>query len=118
MTDADRKRLTEYLGEYWHEPVGIDTIGMICSCGLRSYNAAHEKKYNRTFTTSQDMVDLVKKMVEREEFEGIAIRLTQCGKDVRRSGRLGRFVDHLRGSRWLRLGGSLTFRSDISRIPV
>lgn len=73
MTDADRKRLTEYLGEYWHEPVGIDTIGMICSCGLRSYNAAHEKKYNRTFTTSQDMVDLVKKMVEREEFEEFCV---------------------------------------------
>ena len=53
MTDEDKKLLTEYLGERWRDKTVEDVF---------------EWQDNRTFTTSQDMVDLVKKMVERGDW--------------------------------------------------
>lgn len=49
MTTDDRKMLTEYLGERWHIQQD-DSI--LCRCG-------EPLPHNRTFTTAQDMVDLV-----------------------------------------------------------
>ena len=71
MTDEQRKALTGFLGECWHRPdYGSQMInphlyiGVPCACGRVSFNAKHEKKANRTFTTWQDLGDLKEKIVE------------------------------------------------------
>lgn len=54
MTDDDRKRIAEYLGECWNPfPTGSNTI---CS------------QSNRTFTTWPDLGAVKEKLVERGKF--------------------------------------------------
>ena len=64
MNNSKHKLLTEYLGECWHE---IKEETYSCrKCGM-SRAEIYTQPFNRTFTTAQDMVDLVKKM---EELDG------------------------------------------------
>ena len=80
LTEDDKKRLTEFLGECWHEksgksyfPIGIKGIPR----GPESYLCAkcNTKFYDnqfRTFTTWEDLGALQEKLVEAErwwEFE-------------------------------------------------
>jgi len=72
MNDADKKLLTEYLGECWHRPdAGSQMIkphayiGIPCSCGTVSYNARHASTNNRTFTTRNDTVDLYEAIAKK-----------------------------------------------------
>jgi hypothetical protein len=67
MTDDQRRRLTEYLGECWHEPCGPYTPGIMCSCGKRSYNAKHAEN-NRTFTNWPDLGAVKEKLVEKGDW--------------------------------------------------
>ena len=67
MTDEQRKRLTLYLGECYHEtelvhPIEYGTLTCV-KCGENGPNK------NRTFTTIQDFYDLKCKMVEMGEWE-------------------------------------------------
>lgn len=67
MTDNERKALTEFLGECWHD-YHIKQNGKIsrCSCGNTGYSVIDIcSKSNRDFTDAQDMVDLARRMVER-----------------------------------------------------
>ena len=72
MTDEQRKALTEYLGERWHEWIKCPEVGLQakCSCGMlydvTSYNRAdilyiHR---NRTFDNRNDLMDLYVKIYE------------------------------------------------------
>lgn len=61
MNDTRRRMLTEYLGECYHEPVEKGPFLYCIKC-------AEADCTNRTFTTAQDMLDLVKKMVERGDW--------------------------------------------------
>lgn len=68
MNNTRRRMLTEYLGECWHEITDKGPYQSTCSkCGM-IFGAIHLSNwdptgFNRTFTTAQDMVDLVRKMV-------------------------------------------------------
>lgn len=66
MNDTRRRMLTEYLDECWHEG-GSDYYRTCVTCHRIHSNYELENE-RRTFTTSQDMVDLVKKMVERGDW--------------------------------------------------
>lgn len=60
METADRKLLTEWLGECWHEVTSNDYIrqGIVWECkkcGDRNYS-------NRTFDTDTDMMDCMRKL--------------------------------------------------------
>ena len=73
MNDTRRKMLTEYLGECWHEQLD-DKTPYVCSCGDEYHTgcslADHIHYGNkRKFDTAQDMVDLVRKMVEKWEWD-------------------------------------------------
>ena len=71
LTDEDRKRLTLYLGECWHEN-NRDTkkSGLtICSCGATGCDAWECIKENRDFTTYEDLGALKDKLVENGEWE-------------------------------------------------
>ena len=58
MTDEDKKLLTEFLNECWHEYE--DSLHCIKCGGMDD---------NRTFTTAQDMQDLKDKLVEKGKWE-------------------------------------------------
>ena len=66
MTDDDKKRLTEWLGECWHEgmevkPCSVGSMRTPCSkCG--------KNKYNRTFTTPYDFFACFNRLVELGEW--------------------------------------------------
>ena len=73
MNDTRRRMLTEYLGECWHEITDKGPYQSTCSkCGI-TFVAIHTSDwdpagFNRTFTTAQDMVDLVKKLEEKHDW--------------------------------------------------
>ena len=76
MTDADRKLLTEYLGEYWHEDLSSIYHPQRCSCGREYgedmpsiYLREHIELANRSFSTPDDLCAVYSKMVERGEWE-------------------------------------------------
>ncbi|MFA5323354.1 MAG: hypothetical protein WC373_11845 [Smithella sp.] len=71
MLEKDRKILTEYLGEEYHDVKISDGYDLSrCSCGVTGIAARMEcTKANRTFQTPQDFYDLCKVMVEKREFE-------------------------------------------------
>jgi len=82
MTDEDKKLLTEFLGECWHEYTfekqPEDECGefscWVCRCGHKT-QFWQKQRQNRTFTTWQDMGDLKETLVEKgryEEFEAFA----------------------------------------------
>ena len=70
MNDEDKKLLTEFLGECWHEYTfekqPEDECGefscWVCRCGHRTQFWQRQRQ-NRTFTTWQDMGDLKEKLV-------------------------------------------------------
>jgi hypothetical protein len=64
MKDDDRKLLTEFLGECWHDYEISKSEKSRCSCGLTGY-AVREicAKTNRTFTTADDMMAVKRKLV-------------------------------------------------------
>ena len=65
MNDKQRKLLTEYLGECWHELLTDSDFPAICSCGKGISTNDH---HNRTFTTPDDLHALVCRMVERVDW--------------------------------------------------
>ena len=73
MNESQRRMLTEYLGECWHEITDKGPYQSTCSkCGI-TFGAIHTSDwdpagFNRTFTTAQDMVDLVKKLEEKHDW--------------------------------------------------
>ena len=73
MTDEQRKALTEYLGECWHETFGElqkDTMFFTCQkCGKEFHFADTEIGIQRTFDTDADMMALFRKMVDEEELD-------------------------------------------------
>lgn len=86
MTDTERKRLTEYLGECWHEKAGVkDTqYGQLdkCSCGQVWWGFICQ---NRTFTTWTDLGALKEKLVEKGDFYYfISYALLQIRHEVER----------------------------------
>ena len=60
MTDEDKKLLTEFLDECWHEFIND---GRCDICGAVMGNP-------RTFDTWQDLGDLKEKLVEKGKYEG------------------------------------------------
>jgi hypothetical protein len=81
LTESDRRLLTEYLGECWHEWKGPSSN--FCS------KCDKYAERNRTFITIQDFYDLKVKIVERGEWEdfiefayrGVWDRI--CGRDTK-----------------------------------
>ena len=74
MNDTRRRMLTEYLGECWHE---ISSYPIIHNNGIKCVICKKYAKHDpstrygivrRTFTTSQDMVDLVRKMAKTADW--------------------------------------------------
>jgi len=59
MTESDCKRLTEFLGEKYHD-YKIDHVHLsTCSCGLTGCVVVDScSRQNRTFSTRDDMMDL------------------------------------------------------------
>ena len=77
MTDADRKTLTEYLGECWHE---IDETGNVYFCKhcrqtrVGILIGSGRCTDNRSFTTPADIYAVYSKMVERGEWDSFRLR--------------------------------------------
>jgi hypothetical protein len=72
LTDDQKKRLTLYLGECWHEVVWVKIIPwhdcqektlLTCSCGNEWCDLAHFEQ-NRTFDNYEDFGALKDKLVE------------------------------------------------------
>jgi hypothetical protein len=64
MNDEDRKLLTKFLSECWHE---VEYEGdSFCQHCEEHYTHAQ----NRAFTTAQDMMDLKDKLVEKGMWKG------------------------------------------------
>ena len=64
MTESDRKLLTSYLGECWHqrlEPYHASGVCRKCNTYFEDWDDVEQ----RTFTNIQDFYDLKCKMVER-----------------------------------------------------
>lgn len=66
MIETDRKLLTEYLGECWHELLTDSDFPALCSCGKGFTTDDH---HNRTFTTREDMMDLYEVIWKKREWE-------------------------------------------------
>jgi hypothetical protein len=81
LTDEDRKLLTEFCGECWHEWQYIK--GPVCQelfacrkCGEHCKGIVSKEQKNRTFATPEDAHLVAKKLVEKgkwEKFAGYAI---------------------------------------------
>lgn len=80
LTDYDRRLLTEFLGECWHESRDGRAVGKIklsggisiqtCyKCKAVMSDSYHVVNENRTFDTDADMVALFRKMVDEEELD-------------------------------------------------
>jgi hypothetical protein len=69
MIETDRKLLTEYLGECWHDYDWVNGVGWKCKCGHEAY-LPDTFKNNRTFTTREDMMDLYEVIWKKREWEG------------------------------------------------
>ena len=68
LTEEQKKGLTEWLGEKWHETIEskwTELYGTLdkCNCGM-----VECQEINRTFTTWQDLGDLFTKLNERGEW--------------------------------------------------
>ena len=75
LSEESRKRMTEFLGECWHERLH-DPKYMYDFCG-KCGRPWHEGTIKfRTFTTWQDLGDLKEKLVEKglwDDFENFAL---------------------------------------------
>ena len=92
LTDDDRKMLTEYLGECWHE-VSYKEYRYVCKCGkeddhqnsadpmavIRGFTKEHS---GRTFTTSADLHAVYSKMVRKGEWEEFEALMWEKWPDV------------------------------------
>jgi hypothetical protein len=91
LSESEKKLLTEFLDEYWHEITLSFNDGMVskCSCGARGGIARMEcPKNNHTFTTWQDLGDLRNRLDELDrlsDFIEFAYRKIEC--EIRRSRR-------------------------------
>ncbi len=68
LTEQDRKRLTEFLGECWHEEeVENDAQCKHCEYNVSGveYGSDYISDYNRTFATPDDFFALKEKLVEK-----------------------------------------------------
>lgn len=66
MTESQRKWLTEYLGECWHEYDKSSSLYNRCTCGAICGNLAeHINESTHTFTTIQDKQDLLEKVIAK-----------------------------------------------------
>ena len=91
LSEESRKRLTEYIGECFHEKLPWQEVrpgqpSIVCSCGerfaLNTRFDRHVFELNRTFTTGNDMLALKEKLVEKgdwKEFEAFAFTKTPDG---------------------------------------
>ena len=71
LNEADCKRLTEFLGECWHEYVVIENTDMvICRNCRETKHIANRTNYTRTFTTPSDQHAVFSKLVEVGKWEG------------------------------------------------
>jgi len=72
MTETQRKWLTEYLGECWHNTSGgisEDMMSLKCGvCGKWLHIENIELCYQRTFTDLKDKQDLLEKVIEKGEW--------------------------------------------------
>ena len=64
LTDKIRKALTIYLGECWLWDEDLDDEGMCKKCG----QCFESHRLNRTFDTDADMMALVRKLKDSNEF--------------------------------------------------
>lgn len=73
MTEEQKKAVTKWLGECWHEevPVTFENYGSghICSCGQAQFNPYmleyHIERNNRTFTEPADFFAVFDRLVEK-----------------------------------------------------
>ena len=71
MTETQRRFLTEYLWECWHEYDKSSNLYNRCTCGAICGNLAeHIKESTRTFATAQDKQDLLEKIDKKHEWKG------------------------------------------------
>ena len=78
LTEDDRKRLMELLGECWHEDSGNFAAGNYqCMCGFESPYRENFKEHcenkHRTFTTPDDMIALAEALQKKGEWKDFAI---------------------------------------------
>jgi uncharacterized protein YprB with RNaseH-like and TPR domain len=67
MTETQRKWLTEYLGECWHEWItGIPPEIFLEQCA-KCGQVKTDFDLNRTFTTIQDKHDLLEAVIKKEQ---------------------------------------------------
>lgn len=66
MNYTDRKTLTEFLGECWHEPIFVrdNPVEGHFKCSKCGIELKINKSANRTFTTPDDFFDLVARLRE------------------------------------------------------
>jgi hypothetical protein len=73
MNDEDRKLLTEYMGECWHEFTSDIYHPNQCSCGYEAQRhdtiICHIVGNSRTFDNWNDLGDLKEKLVEKESWD-------------------------------------------------
>ena len=70
MNDENKKLLTEYLGECWHEmEPDLELNYGIYRCKKCLISSFAHKLYRRTFTTPADLHAIYSKMVEKGEWD-------------------------------------------------
>ncbi len=72
MIDSDRKLLTEWLGEKWHEIVSNikpSDLHVSCTCSEGELVLAYLGHKNRDFTTPDDFFALKNRLVEVGKFQ-------------------------------------------------
>ena len=87
MNDEDKKLLTEFLVECWHEYTfekqPEDECGefscWVCRCGHRTQFWQRQRQ-NRTFTTWQDLGDLISMLGKKEKVREFMIYLSMRGE--------------------------------------
>jgi len=70
MTDKDKKLLTEFLGEGWHEIINrVKSIeyGELCKCTCGAVNCEKDSMH-RTFDTWQDLGDLKTELEKKNKW--------------------------------------------------
>jgi hypothetical protein len=86
LTDADRKKLTEFLGECWHHITDHCVAGVWkhwweCDCGEKrfiDYIQALGHATNCTFTTEADMLAVYRKLVETGKWDEFCGEAHKC----------------------------------------
>ena len=76
MNDERRKVLTKYLGLCWHEG------RMPINCGFRCVKCGDTYVVNRTFTTDADMMDLFRKLTDKDVFNFHPVQYFEVHIDV------------------------------------